>query len=115
AGIVSVYVVRACDCKAAARLVAPADGSRSPAAGDRLAFAATAYCEGIRTASGVAGQAGIAAADPALLPVGSVVDISAPNTKYSGIYSVMDTGPAVQGRLIDVDMWSCYEALDFGR
>jgi len=27
----------------------------------------------------------------------------------------MDTGPAIQGRLIDVYMWSCYEALDFGR
>ena len=27
----------------------------------------------------------------------------------------MDTGPAVQGRLIDIYMWSCYEALDFGR
>ena len=27
----------------------------------------------------------------------------------------MDTGPAIQGRLIDIYMWSCYEALDFGR
>ena len=27
----------------------------------------------------------------------------------------MDTGPKVQGRHIDVYMWSCYEALDFGR
>jgi len=53
--------------------------------------------------------------DPAVLPVGSVIDISVPDSKYSGIYTVMDTGPAVQGRLIDVYMWSCYEALDFGR
>ena len=49
------------------------------------------------------------------MPVGSVIDISVPDSKYSGIYTVMDTGPAVQGRLIDVYMWSCYEALDFGR
>ena len=27
----------------------------------------------------------------------------------------MDTGPAVKGRLIDIYMWICYEALDFGR
>jgi len=114
-GFISLYEVRAFDSKYVARLVAPADSSAAPAAGDRLAFAATAYCKGITTASGVAVQTGIAAADPALLPVGSVIDISVPDSKYSGIYTVMDTGPAVQGRLIDVYMWSCYEALDFGR
>ena len=114
-GFISLYEVRAFDSKYVARLVAPADPSAPPAAGDRLAFAATAYCKGITTASGVAVQTGIAAADPALLPVGSVIDISAPARKYSGIYTVMDTGPAIQGRLIDVYMWSCYEALDFGR
>ena len=27
----------------------------------------------------------------------------------------MDTGPAVQGRIIDLYLWSCYEALEFGR
>jgi len=63
----------------------------------------------------VAAQTGIAAADAALLPVGSVIDVSAPETKYSGIYTVLDTGPAIQGRVIDIYMWSCYEALDFGR
>ena len=89
--------------------------SGPPAPGDRVTFSATAYCKGLTTASGVAVQTGIAAADPALLPVGSVIDIDAPDPKYSGIYTVMDTGPAVQGRLIDVYMWSCYEALDFGR
>ena len=114
-GFVSLYEVTALDSRYAARLVTPADPSGVPAPGDRLAFAATAYCKGITTASGVAVQTGIAAADPALLPVGSVIDVSAPDTKYSGIYTVMDTGPAIQGRLIDVYMWSCYEALDFGR
>jgi 3D (Asp-Asp-Asp) domain-containing protein len=112
---VSLYEITAFDSKYVARLVSPADPSDPPAAGDRLAFGATAYCKGITTASGVAVQTGIAAADPSLLPVGSVIDISAPDTKYSGIYTVMDTGPAVQGRLVDIYMWSCYEALDFGR
>src|SRR5688572_13614542 len=27
----------------------------------------------------------------------------------------MDTGPKVQGRLLDIYMWSCHEALAFGR
>jgi hypothetical protein len=27
----------------------------------------------------------------------------------------MDTGPAVQGRTLDLYMWSCHEALRFGR
>ncbi len=114
-GFASLYEVTAFDSKYVARLVTSADPSGPPAAGDRLTFSATAYCKGITTASGVAVQTGIAAADPAMLPVGSVIDVSAPESKYSGIYTVMDTGPAIQGRLIDIYMWSCYEALDFGR
>jgi hypothetical protein len=27
----------------------------------------------------------------------------------------MDTGPAVQGRIVDLYLWSCHEALRFGR
>jgi 3D (Asp-Asp-Asp) domain-containing protein len=114
-GFAAAYEVTAFDSKYAARLVAPADPSARPVAGARLSFDATAYCKGITTASGVAVQMGIAAADPALLPLGSIIDIAARNTKYSGIYTVMDTGPAIKGRLIDIYMWSCYEALDFGR
>lgn len=114
-GFVALYEVTAFDSRYVARLVAPAGPSGPPAPGDRLAFAATAYCKGSTTASGATVQTGIAAADPALLPIGSVIDVSAPDPKYSGIYTVMDTGPAVRGRLIDVYMWSCYEALDFGR
>jgi 3D (Asp-Asp-Asp) domain-containing protein len=87
----------------------------APAAGARLAFTATAYCKGTTTASGVGVRTGIAASDPALLPVGSVVNISTDNVKYNGVYTVMDTGPRVQGRVLDIYMWSCYEALAFGR
>ena len=60
-------------------------------------------------------QSGVAAADPELLPVGSVVDIDSLSERYNGIYTIMDTGPAVQGRQVDVYMWSCNEALEFGR
>lgn len=87
----------------------------APTPGARLQFAATAYCKGTTTASGVAVRTGIAAADPALLPVGSVINIAAGDAKYSGVYTVMDTGPEVQGRELDLYIWSCNEALRFGR
>ena len=85
------------------------------AAGARVEFEATAYCKGETTASGVNVKAGIAAADPALLPEGSVVKVDGTPEQYRGIYTVMDTGPLVKGRHVDIYMWSCYEALDFGR
>lgn len=86
-----------------------------PKPGAVLRFSATAYCKGTTTASGVNVRSGIAAADPALLPVGSVVQIDAPGSKYDGVYTVLDTGPKVKGRHLDLYMWSCHEALRFGR
>lgn len=91
------------------------DPTAPPAAGARLAFTATAYCKGLVTSSGVAAQVGVTAADPALLPVGSVVQLDFKDDRYDGIYTVLDTGPEVQGREIDLYMWSCNEALRFGR
>jgi 3D (Asp-Asp-Asp) domain-containing protein len=35
--------------------------------------------------------------------------------RHKGIYTVLDTGPLVQGRHLDLYIWSCYEALSFGR
>jgi 3D (Asp-Asp-Asp) domain-containing protein len=87
----------------------------APAAGSRLTFSATAYCKGKTTASGVGVRTGIAASDPAILPVGSVISITTDDAKYNGVYTIMDTGPKVQGRILDVYMWSCNEALAFGR
>ena len=114
-GFALFYETTAFDSKNVAKLVTAAESTTPPAPGDHLSFYATAYCKGITTASGVAVRTGIAASDPSLLPVGSVIEITAPNAKYNGIYTVMDTGPAIKGRLIDIYMWSCYEALDFGR
>lgn len=87
----------------------------SPVPGAQLPFSATAYCKGTTTASGVGVRTGIAAADPSLLPVGSVLNIAVGDSRYNGVYTVMDTGPKVQGRLLDLYMWSCHEALKFGR
>ena len=114
-GFVSLYEVTALDSKYVARLATLRDTSALPVPGARLAFSATAYCKGIVTASGVAAQSGVVAADPEMLPVGSVIEIDSLTPRYNGIYTVMDTGPAVQGRQVDVYMWSCNEALQFGR
>ena len=84
-------------------------------AGQQLQFSATAYCKGTTTASGATVRTGIAASDPTLLPVGSVVNVTTDDAKYNGVYTIMDTGPKVQGRILDVYMWSCNEALQFGR
>jgi 3D (Asp-Asp-Asp) domain-containing protein len=114
-GFVSMYEVTALDSKYAARLATLHETLALPLPGSRLAFSATAYCKGLVTTSGVAAQTGVVAGDPELLPVGSVIEVDSLPPKYNGIYTVMDTGPAVQGREIDVYMWSCNEALQFGR
>jgi len=114
AGVVWLYEVTVLDSRFAAaegNLTDPAP----PSPGSRLLFSATAYCKGTTTASGVNVRSGIAAADPDLLPVGSVIQVDAPGARYDGVYTVMDTGPKVQGRHLDVYMWSCHEALRFGR
>jgi len=84
-------------------------------AGTRLRFTATAYCKGTVTASGAGARAGVAASDPRVLPLGSVIRIDGAPDRHNGIYTVLDTGPAVQGRQLDLYMWSCHEALAFGR
>ncbi len=113
-GFVSLYEATMLDSRDAARSAAR-EIVTPPEPGARLSFTATAYCKGLVTAAGVAVQAGSAAADPKLLPLGSVVEIDARDSRYDGIYSILDTGPAVQGPIIDIYMWSCHEALKFGR
>ncbi len=93
----------------------PGAPGAKPTPGSRMVFEATAYCKGQTTKSGVAVRAGIAAADPDVLPLGSVIQVSGVPDEYKGIYTVLDTGPEVKGREIDVYIWSCYDALSFGR
>ncbi len=81
----------------------------------KLRFVASAYCKGSTTASGVIPRTGIAAADEDLLPVGSVIQVGSLGPRYDGVYTIMDTGPKVQGRNIDLYLWSCDEAIRFGR
>jgi 3D (Asp-Asp-Asp) domain-containing protein len=115
-GFVLLHEVTMLDSKVtSARELEVRETTARPGPGARLRFHATAYCKGTTTASGAAVRTGIAAADPELLPVGSVVQVESLNARYNGIYTIMDTGPAVQGREIDIYMWSCHEALKFGR
>ena len=73
---------------------------------------ATAYCDKGTTQSGTRARTGILAADPRVLPVGSVVRIVA--GAPSGIYTVMDTGAAVKGKKIDIFIPNCARAEKFG-
>src|SRR6185295_14916172 len=112
---VSVYETRMLDSGYGAWLDMLGDENEPPAPGSHLAFDATAYCKGQTTAAGVNVRRGIAAADPQLLPVGSVVTLATGDPEYNGVYTIMDTGPKVQGRHLDLYIWSCGEALKFGR
>jgi 3D (Asp-Asp-Asp) domain-containing protein len=91
------------------------DSDGRPRLGTAIRFQATAYCKGETTAAGIAVRHGMAAADATLLPLGSVVYVETDDTRYSGIWTVLDTGPEVKGRELDLYMWSCNDALAFGR
>ncbi len=114
-GFVLLYETTILDSRYAARQATIRETTALPSPGARLQFAATAYCKGSTTASGVNVKSGVAAADPGLLPVGSVISVGTGDARYNGVYTVMDTGPAVQGRILDLYMWSCVEAQTFGR
>src|SRR6266480_2155968 len=84
-GFVFVYETTIRDSRYAARQAMLRDTTGLPMPGSRLQFAATAYCKGSTTASGVGVRTGIAAADPGLLPVGSVVTVTTDNVRYNGV------------------------------
>jgi 3D (Asp-Asp-Asp) domain-containing protein len=81
--------------------------------GPPASFQATAYALRGQTASGVYVRRGVIAADPRVIPLGSVVQISTPG--YSGIYTVQDTGRLIKGKIVDLWMGSSREARIFGR
>jgi 3D (Asp-Asp-Asp) domain-containing protein len=112
-----LYQATMLDSRDAARrkLITEAEPTPAPAPGSQLVFTATAYCKGQVTSTGVAPRRGVIAADLTLLPLGSVVQIDSREAHVDGIYTVLDTGPDIQGRRIDLYMWSCNDALQFGR
>lgn len=82
----------------------------------RLHIVATAYCQKGLTKNGTPVHHGVIAADPEVLPLGSVVRVEVPiATRATGIYTVNDTGSGVKGHRIDIYMTSCARAKRFGR
>jgi len=81
--------------------------------GPPASFQATAYALRGITASGIYVRRGVIAADPRVIPIGSVVQILTPG--YSGVYTVQDTGRLIKGKIVDVWLPSTREARYFGR
>lgn len=81
--------------------------------GEPINFHATAYALKGRTRMGTQVRRGVIAADPRVLPLGSVVQLRA--GKYSGVYTVHDTGKRIKGNVIDVWVPDNKEARQFGR
>ena len=79
-----------------------------------ITMRATAFARAQKpTAAGTVAHEGIVAADPNILPLGSLVRITGAGA-YNGTYLVSDTGAGVKGRRIDIYMPSRAEAKRFG-
>ncbi|MBI4468771.1 MAG: 3D domain-containing protein [Acidobacteria bacterium] len=75
-------------------------------------FLATAYSLPGKTFTGAPVRRGIVASDPRVLPMGSIIRIIDPD--YKGTYTVLDTGPNLRGRMIDIYVPTRREAVQFG-
>lgn len=75
-----------------------------------LSFVATAYSLRGKMANGHHVHSGAIAADPRVLPIGTVVIIEG-----MGTFVVKDTGGAIKGNRVDIWMPNRRNALQFGR
>jgi 3D (Asp-Asp-Asp) domain-containing protein len=95
----------------------PLPGGRAASALEvvrRVEMRATAYCLRGMMRTGVRVRNGMAAGDPAVLPLGSVVRVSHRDGRGVGTFVIMDTGSAVRGNRLDLWMESCAEARRWG-
>jgi 3D (Asp-Asp-Asp) domain-containing protein len=76
-------------------------------------FQATAYCDNGITKSGVMVAPGHVAADPEVIPLGSMIYVESP--LMGGIYQVLDTGKLVKGNIIDIFIPNYKRCMHFGR
>lgn len=77
-------------------------------------YIATAYSVSGKTASGEYTQRHIVAADPDILPIGSIIKIKHAG-RYSGEYVVADTGEKIVGRKLDIYIPSTAACKKFGK
>lgn len=97
---------------AAALAAAPATSRHRRAT--RYHVLATAYSDAGTTKGGTDTHVGTAAADPAVLPLGTKVRLHDAG-RYSGTYVIADTGNKVGGHHIDIFLPNKTEAKRFGR
>lgn len=83
-------------------------------AGQRMSFTATAFSNVGLTTKGNITKPGTAAADPAIIPLGSRVRVTGAGS-YSGEYTVTDTGTKIAGRRIDLYIPNRTAAKAFGK
>jgi 3D (Asp-Asp-Asp) domain-containing protein len=76
-------------------------------------FQATAYCVTGISKSGARIAPGHVAADPRVIPLGSMIYVDSP--LMGGIYQVLDTGDEVKGNIIDIFIPSYERCKEFGR
>ncbi len=76
-------------------------------------FHATAYCVTGINKSGSMTVPGHVAADPKVIPLGSMIYVDSP--RMGGIYQVLDTGELVKGKIIDIFIPSYERCKEFGR
>ena len=107
-----VLMLAACATRKPAVVTPPPAGPRTSA--EPLTFTATAYCTGHVTATGTSVSAGVVAADPAVLPMGTVIRITGA-APYDGSYRVQDTGARVRDHHVDLYIADCAAAKRFGR
>ena len=96
-------------------VVAEEQRKQSRARNAVISMEVTAYCVKGETASGEKTRHGIVAADPAVLPLGSVIRVQGLARRHNRTYTVEDTGRKVKGRMIDIFMADCNAAKAFGR
>jgi len=92
-------------------LPATAEAARKGPRAKTMRLSATAYCLSGKTTSGERPRAGTVAADPRVLPIGTVLRIH----PHRGLYTVLDTGSGLKGHKLDIYMPSCRKARAFGR
>jgi 3D (Asp-Asp-Asp) domain-containing protein len=95
-------------------VLSPLGMTQAKVPGAPMMFIATAYSVSGVTAKGNITEAGTAAADPSVIPLGSKVRVTGAGA-YSGVYSVTDTGSKVIGRTIDLYIPNTPTAKVFGR
>jgi 3D (Asp-Asp-Asp) domain-containing protein len=114
-GAVVVGLVVLAACRVGERQVSrPEPPVAVPSPRPELEFVATAYSVEGKTATGTRARAGVVAADPDVLPLGTRIRVH-DQDGFSGEYEVEDTGRKISGRQIDIYVANDAEAKRFGK